>query len=152
MDGKKSTRFNVPGDTVSGTPSNHVEYDHGEVTRDVVDSVAVYTANAEDRKLKVSFGSSGVRIASMKNRQVSQEMKRLTSVRERPQKQSSRSKSGAVHALTGLKFISKSDGGFDWKKVEKMFDELTAATNGFLPRALFWECIGTFTCDGILSF
>ncbi|XP_017218625.1 respiratory burst oxidase homolog protein C [Daucus carota subsp. sativus] len=142
MDGKKSTRFNVPGDTVSGTPSNHVEYDHGEVTRDVVDSVAVYTANAEDRKLKVSFGSSGVRIASMKNRQVSQEMKRLTSVRERPQKQSSRSKSGAVHALTGLKFISKSDGGFDWKKVEKMFDELTAATNGFLPRALFWECIG----------
>ncbi|KAJ6676350.1 putative proteinDPH OXIDASE [Salix viminalis] len=42
----------------------------------------------------------------------------------------------------GLKFISKTDGGAGWAAVEKRFDEITASTEGLLPRARFCECIG----------
>uniref|UniRef100_A0A5B7AYS8 Uncharacterized protein n=1 Tax=Davidia involucrata TaxID=16924 RepID=A0A5B7AYS8_DAVIN len=48
----------------------------------------------------------------------------------------------ATHALKGLKFISKTDGGAGWAAVERRFDDLTPSTNGFLPRSLFCECIG----------
>ncbi|KAJ8560000.1 hypothetical protein K7X08_004058 [Anisodus acutangulus] len=42
----------------------------------------------------------------------------------------------------GLKFISKTDGGSGWAAVEKRFDELTATSDGLLPRAQFGACIG----------
>ncbi|KAL8117474.1 respiratory burst oxidase homolog protein C-like [Apium graveolens] len=77
----------------------------------------------------------------MKIREVSQELKQ-TSLSEMPRKQNDRPKSSAVHALTGLEFINKTDGGSSWAKVEEKFDELTASTDDLLPRALFWECIG----------
>lgn len=99
-------------------------------------------ANAEGRKLKVTFASSAVRNTSMKIRQVSQELNQLTTLSETPRKQYDPSKSSAVHALTGLKFINKTDGGSGWATVEGKFKELTAPTDGLLPRALFWECIG----------
>ncbi|GKD85096.1 respiratory burst oxidase homolog protein C-like protein, partial [Tanacetum coccineum] len=53
-----------------------------------------------------------------------------------------RTKSGAVHALKGLKFIRKANSAATWAALEKRFDELTKDTNGLLPRASFGECIG----------
>lgn len=76
--------------------------------------------------------------------QVSQELKKLASLSKRPQGRLDRSKSAAVNALKGLKFISKTDGGAGWAAVDKKFDSLTAKTNGLLPRSLFCECIGIF--------
>ncbi|XP_052295237.1 respiratory burst oxidase homolog protein D-like isoform X1 [Citrus sinensis] len=46
-------------------------------------------------------------------------------------------------SLSGcVKFISETDGGAGWANVEKRYDEITASTNGVLPRARFGECIG----------
>lgn len=163
--GKKSARFNIPGETGSSTASHNGSVishdDYVEITLDVrEDSVAVHSVktagggDVEDSELTLlakglekrsSFGSSAVKNTSQRIRQVSQELKRLASFTKRPQKRYDRSKSGAVHALMGLKFISKADGGAGWAKVESKFDDLSAPTNGLLPRALFWECIGKLT-------
>lgn len=146
--GRKSARF-----------SSNPDDDYVEVTIDVRDdSLAVHSVKTagggelEDQELtllarglekKSSFGSSVVRNASTKIRQVSQELKRLASLTKRSHAgKLDRSKSAAAHALKGLKFISKTDGGAGWAAVEKRFDELTSATTGLLPRALFGQCIG----------
>ncbi|GJS71822.1 putative ribonuclease H-like domain-containing protein [Tanacetum coccineum] len=42
-------------------------------------------------------------------------------------------KCAAVHALKGLKFISKNDGGVVWVDLENMFNDLNKETNGLLP-------------------
>lgn len=93
---------------------------------------------------RTPFGSSVVRSVSAQIRQVSQELKRLTSFsKERPPARIDRTKSAAGHALTGLKFISERDGSdAGWPAVEKQFNKLTASTNGYLPRSLFGKCIG----------
>lgn len=52
-----------------------------------------------------------------------------------------RSKSGAMFALRGLRFITKNDAvGRGWDEVEKRFDEL--AVEGKLPKSKFGHCIG----------
>lgn len=164
--GKKSARFNIPSDNSSaaGSDSGNGNDDaYVEITLDVRDdSVAVHSVKTagggevEDPELalltrglekKSSFGSSVVRNASSKIRQVSQELKRLASLTMGPGHQGhqgkfDRTKSAAAHALKGLKFISKTDGGHGWAAVEKRFDSLTSTTNGLLPRSLFGECIG----------
>ncbi|MFS7951100.1 putative NAD(P)H oxidase (H(2)O(2)-forming) [Helianthus anomalus] len=158
---RKGARFNIDGSTSGSVKSslsnNNDEY--VEITLDVrEDSVAVHsvkTANGvdvEDPELSLlakglekrsSFGSSAVKNASAKIRQVSQELKRLTSFSKRqPMKRLERTKSAAAYALKGLKFISKNDSGAAWAALEKRFDELTGDTNGLLPRSLFGECIG----------
>lgn len=146
----------------SGTKSQ--EEDDGayvEVTMDIQGAtVALHSVKAvaggdlrEDEKLgllrkglekKTSFGASLVRNASIKVKHVSQELKRFASFSKPavPVKHYDRTKSAAAHALKGLKFISKADGGAGWAEVEKQFDELTATTDGYLPRALFGKCIG----------
>ncbi|QHO49366.1 uncharacterized protein DS421_1g13360 [Arachis hypogaea] len=59
-----------------------------------------------------------------------------------------RTKSAALSALKGLKFIAKGGGGggggggAGWHEVEKQFDVLTASTDGWLHRSLFGKCIG----------
>ncbi|XP_022842677.1 respiratory burst oxidase homolog protein C-like isoform X3 [Olea europaea var. sylvestris] len=155
--GKKSARFNVPDSSAGSSGASNDDY--VEITLDVrEDSVAVHSVKTpgggelEDPELallarglekKSSFGSSIVRNASSRIKQVSQELKRLASLSRRPQPgRFDRTKSAAAHALKGLKFISKTDGGAAWARVEKKFDELTATTNGLLPRSLFGECIG----------
>ncbi|XP_057791452.1 respiratory burst oxidase homolog protein C-like isoform X2 [Salvia miltiorrhiza] len=158
--GRKSARFNIPGETSSGPVSANSGDDYVEITLDVrEDSVAVHSVKAagggevEDPELALlarglekrsSFGSSVVRNASSRIRQVSQELKRLASLTRRPQPvgRFDRTKSAAAHALKGLKFISKTDGAAAWAGVEKRFDEITKETNGLLPRARFGECIG----------
>ncbi|KAF5205945.1 Respiratory burst oxidase-like protein [Thalictrum thalictroides] len=131
-----------------------------EITLDVRDdSVAVHSVKtagggttdedpevtllAKTLEKKTSIGSSIVRNASSRIKQVSQELKRLASLTKKPSGgRFDRTKSAAAHALKGLKFISKTDGGAGWIAVEKRFNDLTASTNGLLPRALFGECIG----------
>lgn len=154
--GRKSARFNIPGEASAPASSGD---DYVEITLDVrEDSVAVHSVKAagggevEDPELALlarglekrsSFGSSVVRNASSRIRQVSQELKRLASLTRRPHPPGrfDRTKSAAAHALKGLKFISKTDGGA-WAKVEAKFDELTEKTNGLLPRSRFGECLG----------
>ncbi|KAG6390698.1 hypothetical protein SASPL_148437 [Salvia splendens] len=155
--GRKSARFNIPGDSSPAQASD----DYVEITLDVrEDSVAVHSVKAagggevEDPELALlarglekrsSLGSSVVRNASSKIRQVSQELKRLASLTRRPAQAGrfDRTKSAAAHALKGLKFISKTDGGAAWAGVEKRFDKIVKEeANGLLPRARFGECIG----------
>ncbi|KAF8390786.1 hypothetical protein HHK36_025314 [Tetracentron sinense] len=161
--GRKSARFNIPETTttIGGSSSSRNSHDEAyvEITLDVRDdSVAVHSVKTaggidnEDPELTLlaktlekrsSFGSSVMRSASSRIRQVSQELKRLASLSKRPSGgRFDRTKSAAAHALKGLKFISKTDGGAGWTAVEKRFNELTASTNDVLPRPLFGECIG----------
>ncbi|QHO02295.1 uncharacterized protein DS421_13g422580 [Arachis hypogaea] len=93
------------------------------------------------RKLekKASFGASVVQNATNRMKQ----LKRLASFsKPSPSKKFDRTKSTVAHALSGLKFISKTDGGAGWDEVQNRFDKLTAATDGNLPRSLFGKCIG----------
>ncbi|GKV45519.1 hypothetical protein SLEP1_g52590 [Rubroshorea leprosula] len=154
--GKRSPRFNLP----------EKEEQYVELTLDVREnSVTVHsvrgTADAvgcsndkleEDPELlllakglekKSSFGSSMVRNASVKLRQMGNELKRLASFSKKPPPDRfDRTKSAAAHALKGLKFISKTDGSAGWAAVEVRFDEITASNGGALPRSRFGECIG----------
>ncbi|KAG2712682.1 hypothetical protein I3843_04G128500 [Carya illinoinensis] len=101
------------------------------------------TSIASGFEKRTLFGSSVVRSASARIRQVSLELKRLTSIPKRvPPARFERTKSAAAHALRGLKFISETDGNVGWPAVEKLFIKLTASTNGSLPRSLFGQCIG----------
>ncbi|KAG5014394.1 hypothetical protein JHK82_020082 [Glycine max] len=87
---------------------------------------------------KTSFGASVVQSAANRMKQ----LKRLASFSKPAPKHFERTKSAVGHALTGLKFISKTDGGAGWVEVEKRFHKLTATTDGYLPRALFAQCLG----------
>ncbi|XP_072981679.1 respiratory burst oxidase homolog protein C-like [Typha angustifolia] len=148
---RKSARFNVPessSSSAASAKSASFAEDYVEITLDVRDdSVAVHSVKAagdEDpevtllgRKLEkrsASFGSSLIR-------QVSQELRRFASFSKRPAPgHFDRSKSAAAHALKGLKFIAKTDGGAGWAAVDERFDEL--AVDGALHRSLFGQCIG----------
>lgn len=166
---KKSARFNLPGDQM--TTNNNVNDDDGyvEITLDIRDdSVAVHSVQTtggvgggnveEDPELSLlakktlrsksnSFGSYLLRNTSSQIRQVSQELKRFTSLTRRPSASTrfDRTKSAAAHALKGLKFIAaKTSGAAGWPAIEKRFDDLTASKNGLLPSSLFGECIGAY--------
>lgn len=152
---RKSARFNIP-ESSSAQDEQYVE-----VTLDVRDdSVAVRSVKAAEMEedpeatllgkgLEKRSTSKVMRNASTRIRQVSQEIKRLTSFSKRPPPPGrlDRTRTAAAHALKGLKFISKTDGGAGWAAVEKRFDEITASTDGLLPRSRFCECIGTFSCQ-----
>jgi respiratory burst oxidase len=155
--GRRSARFNIPGDGATTSKSNGGDEGYVEITLDVMDdSIAVHSVKpagpgdqedpeiallAKDLEKKTSFGSSIIRNASARIKHVSQELKRLTSFTKRSHPgRLDRSKTGAHHALLGLKFITKTKGGADWNLVDQKFDEL--AVEGYLPRAHFGQCIG----------
>lgn len=105
------------------------------------------TTGKKKLEKKTSFGASVMQSATTRIKQ----LKRLASFsKPEPEKQLARTKSAVAHALTGLKFISKTDGGAGWGEVEKEFDKLTASTDGYLPRALFAKCIGTKNPDACI--
>lgn len=95
---------------------------------------AEFEALAKSLQKKRSFGASIVRNVSM--------TMRLASFNKQPHRLDRRSSAVAQHALKGLKFISKTDSGSGWVGVEKSFNELTATSDGLLPREKFGECIG----------
>ncbi|KAJ1685619.1 hypothetical protein LUZ63_017009 [Rhynchospora breviuscula] len=162
---RKSARFNDSALTSPGSRSSNGDDDSAyvEITLDVRDdSVAVHSVKpagsnggggtGEDdpdvmllaktlEKRPGPFGSNLMRSASSKFRQVSQELRRLASISRRTGARIDRSKSAAAHALKGLKFISKTDGGAGWPAVEKRFDELASAA-GLLHKSKFGQCIG----------
>ncbi|KAF0897088.1 hypothetical protein E2562_033638 [Oryza meyeriana var. granulata] len=145
-----------------GNSNDDDDEDYVEITLDVRDdSVAVHSVKpaggggaGEDsdvtllartlEKRSSSFGHSVIRNASSRIKQVSQELRRIASVNRRAGggggPRIDRSKSAAAHALKGLKFISRADGGAGWPAVEKRFDEL--AKDGLLHRSKFGQCIG----------
>lgn len=75
---------------------------------------------------------------SFKLKQVSQELRRMTS--SKSFNRIDRTKSGASRALNGLRFMTKSVGSEAWSEIENRFNEL--AINGELPKSLFARCIG----------
>ncbi|KAM7273818.1 hypothetical protein ACFE04_028482 [Oxalis oulophora] len=156
--GKRSVSFNFRDNSIS---SNEAE-PCVEITLDVNNQgVALHSLKAAgkcgssrdyhdlnrlarslDKKKSPTFAAYN---ASSRIKQVSHEIKRLTSFTKKPTPvpRFDRTKSAAAHALKGLKFISKTkDGGVGWDAVEKRFDDITASTGGLLPRARFCECIG----------
>ena len=171
---KKSARFNLPGDQI--TTNNNDDDGYVEITLDIRDdSVAVHSVQTtgvgggdvqEDPELSLlakktlrsksnSFGSYLLRNTSSHIRQVSQELKRFTSLTRRPSASTrfDRTKSAAAHALKGLKFIAaKTSGAAGWPAIEKRFDDLTASKNGLLPSSLFGECIGKYFKKDSITF
>lgn len=130
---KKSARF-----------KDEVEECYVEITLDVRDdSVSVQNIRGGDSETaylasqlekRHSFGSQ----LSFKIKQVSQELKRMTSSKRFDKVD--RSKSGAARALKGLKFMTKNVGTEGWSEIEARFHEL--AVNGMLPKSRFGQCIG----------
>lgn len=162
---RKSARFNLPPEhsltSTSNSGAGDVDDGYVEITLDIRDdSVAVHSVQTAtedpelallakrtlEKKPSLSLGSSMLRSTSAHIRQVSQELKRLTSLNRRSSaaRRFDRNKSAATHALKGLKFIAaKTSGAAGWPAIEKRFDELTASTNGLLASSLFGECIGS---------
>lgn len=122
------------------------EEEYVEITLDVRDdSVSVQNIRGGDSetallasRLEKRPSSLGSQL-SFRLRQVSQELKRMTSVKKFDRVD--RTKSGANRALKGLKFMTKNVGTAGWSQVEKRFDEL--AVDGKLPKTRFAQCIGT---------
>ncbi|KNA08419.1 hypothetical protein SOVF_162770 [Spinacia oleracea] len=77
---------------------------------------------------------------SAKIKQVSRELKRVTSSNRTGFKQLDRSKTTAARALKGLQFLNKSVGNEGWTQVETRFNELQV--DGLLLRSRFGKCIG----------
>ncbi|XP_025011882.1 respiratory burst oxidase homolog protein B isoform X2 [Ricinus communis] len=99
------------------------------------DSETAYLASQlEKKKNHPSLGSQ----LSFRLRQVSQELKRMTSNNKFDRVD--RTKSGAARALKGLKFMSKNVGTEGWSEVEARFDKLSV--DGALPKTKFGQCIG----------
>ncbi|XP_068658484.1 respiratory burst oxidase homolog protein B-like [Aristolochia californica] len=117
-----------------------------EITVDVrKDSIAVSDVKSRDgsdmsflaralRKRPASLGSQ----MSFKLRQVSKELKRMTS--SKAFSKTDRSRSAAARALLGLKFMSNNVDGDGWSEVEKRFNSL--AIDGTLHKSIFAQCIG----------
>lgn len=102
------------------------------------DSETAYLASQLHKKKSASLGSQ----VSFRLRQVSQELKRMTS-NKKPEQKFDRTKSGAARALKGLKFMTKNVDHEGWSRIEKRFQEL--AVDGTLPKSKFGQCIGTYT-------
>lgn len=131
--GKKSARFKD-------------EECYVEITLDVRDdSVSVQNIKGVDPEMallasrleKRTSSSLGSQL-SFRLRQVSQELKRMTSSKRFIK--DDRSKSGAARGLHGLQFIAKNVGNEGWSEIERRFDEL--AVNDRLPKLCFGHCIG----------
>jgi len=156
---RKSARFaESVSAPLTAPPASNDDDDYVEITLDVRDdTVAVHSvkpahgvgAGGDDSDVTLlartlenrRSGSSVIRNASSRIKQVSQELRRIASINRRGGgPRFDRSKSAAAHALKGLKFISKAEGAAGWEAVEKRFDKL--AENGLLHRSKFGQCIG----------
>ncbi|KDP23484.1 hypothetical protein JCGZ_23317 [Jatropha curcas] len=100
------------------------------------DSETTFLASQLEKKHhhRPSLGSQ----LSFRLRQVSQELKKITS--SNAFDKVDRSKSGAARALKGLKFMTKNVGTEGWSEVEARFDKLSI--DGALPKTRFAQCIG----------
>ncbi|XAR52625.1 NAD(P)H oxidase [Bertholletia excelsa] len=99
------------------------------------DAEAALLASRLERRPSRPLGSQ----LSFKLRQVSQELRRITSSNRLAGKVD-RTKSSAARALQGLQFIDKNVGNEGWHEIELRFAEL--AVNGMLHKSRFGQCIG----------
>lgn len=138
---KKSARF-----------SDEVDQDYVEITLDVRDdTVSVQNIRGGDSEtaLLASRLEKRPSTLSVKLKQVSQELKRMTSSKKFDRVD--RAKSGAARALKGLKFMTKNVGtDRGWSQVEKRFDELEV--DGKLPKTRFSQCIGILCIIIVILF
>ncbi|KAG5044287.1 hypothetical protein JHK87_008202 [Glycine soja] len=127
---KKSARF-----------KDQEDEDFVEITLDVRDdTVSVQNIRGGDPETALLASRLEKRPSSLsvRLRQVSQELKRMTSSKKFDRVD--RAKSGAARALKGLKFMTKNVGTEGWSQVDKRFDDL--AVDGKLPKTRFSQCIG----------
>ncbi|XP_019440572.1 PREDICTED: respiratory burst oxidase homolog protein B-like [Lupinus angustifolius] len=125
---KKSARFKDEEELVEITLDVHDDSVSVQNIRGGDSETALLATRLEKRP------SFGVRL-----RQVSQELKRMTSSKKFDRVD--RAKSGAARALKGLKFMAvKNVGAEGWVQVENRFDEL--AVDDKLPKTRFGQCIG----------
>lgn len=130
---KKSARF-----------KDQEDEDFVEITLDVRDdTVSVQNIRGGDPETALLASRLEKRPSSLsvRLRQVSQELKRMTSSKKFDRVD--RAKSGAARALKGLKFMTKNVGTEGWSQVDKRFDDL--AVDGKLPKTRFSQCIGMFS-------
>ncbi|KAF8082133.1 hypothetical protein N665_0846s0015 [Sinapis alba] len=97
-------------------------------------------ASVKDKRISLAK-----RLASVSN-----QLKPLTSVSGKTNK-SARLDRRKSMALKGLRFINKADGATGWSAVERRFVEITATSDGLLPRSRFGECIGMESVDFALE-
>lgn len=144
--GSKRTAFSGP--LVSSKRSSaRDENPYIEITLDVGDeSVTVQnicaTPDQEAALLasrlekRPSLGSQ----VSLKLRQVSRELRSITSSKRTTEVDHSRS--GASRALLGLRFMNKNVGNDGWSEVVARFNHFSV--DGMLPKSRFAQCIGKF--------
>ncbi|KAI4336452.1 hypothetical protein L6164_014977 [Bauhinia variegata] len=124
----------------------HGRTEHEDAELSLLASKAFHNNKSNSSSSISSLGSVLLRNASSRIKQVSQEIKRISSLSSSSAViRFNRTKSAATHALKGLKFIATkggASGAAGWPSVENRFDQLTASTNGVLPSSLFGECIG----------
>nr|GMD48119.1 respiratory burst oxidase homolog protein B [Ipomoea batatas] len=145
----RSSRVSFSGPLVSTTKNSRLDDQESyvEITLDVRDDgVLVHNIKGGDQeaallasKLEKRRNNLGSQL-SMHLRQVSNELRRITSSRKL--ENLDRTKSGAARALRGLRFIHNNNvlGNEGWSDVETRFAQLSVA--GMLPKSLFGKCIG----------
>ncbi|KAK7284370.1 hypothetical protein RJT34_19115 [Clitoria ternatea] len=144
----ESTRLGFSGPLVSNKSNSSKksarfkdDEDYVEITLDVRDdTVSVQNIRGGDSETALLASRLEKRPSSLsvRLRQVSQELKRMTSSKKFDRVD--RAKSGAARALRGLKFMTKNVGTEGWTRVEMRFEEL--AVDGKLPKTRFSQCIG----------
>ncbi|KAL4559836.1 hypothetical protein LXL04_031982 [Taraxacum kok-saghyz] len=114
-----------------------------EINLDVGDSLVKTDGEADVEDPELGVLAEGLDKRSLRIRQLSDELKRLTTFSKRQTTgRLDRTKTVAAYALKGLKFISKKEEGTTEIALEMRFEDLTKDTNGLLPRSLLWKCIG----------
>lgn len=145
----RSSRVGFSGPLVSNKQRNgRFKDDDGEmveITLDVRDdSVSVQNIRGGDSETVFLASRLEKKPTSLsaRLRQVSMELKRMTSFKTFDKVD--RSKSGAARALQGFKFMTKTVGTDHegWSQVENRFHQL--ALDGKLPKTRFSHCIGMF--------
>ncbi|KAF8089621.1 hypothetical protein N665_0501s0033 [Sinapis alba] len=112
------------------TGSDDSDEDYVEITLDIRDDSISTTLKLEKNKPMAVLRSV-----------VSGKLKTMVKSLSLSSRRLDRSKSGAMFALRGLRFITQNDAvGRGWDEVEKRFDEL--AVEGKLPKSKFGHCIG----------
>ncbi|XP_019188120.1 PREDICTED: respiratory burst oxidase homolog protein B-like [Ipomoea nil] len=147
----RSSRVSFSGPLVSTTKNSRLDQEsYVEITLDVRDDgVLVHNIKGGDQeaallasKLEKRHRNNLGRQLSLHLRQVSKELRRITSSRKLDNLD--RTKSGAARALRGLRFIHNNNNVLGnnegWSDVETRFAQLSVG--GMLPKSLFDKCIG----------
>lgn len=152
---KGSKRMAFSGPLVSSKRSSaRDENPYIEITLHVGDESVNISATPDQEAALLASGlekrpSLGSQV-SLKLRQVSRELRSITSSKRTTNVDHSRS--GASRALLGLRFMNKNVGNNDgWSEVVARFNHFSV--DGMLPKSRFAQCIGKFIIiDFVFNF